>query len=99
MTAHTYAVDATMPGISGATLTHEYPGACEPEVFLIEVVATDGRAAAVKLWIKADTVEVWHREHRSGVFGRDELRAWLAEPQRQRHALVDQAAAFSLDRM
>src|SRR5690349_16157000 len=91
------ALDASMPSIHGTTLTPVPPGVREA-VFLIEVVPADGRAAAVKLWIKLDTVEVWHRDHCSGVFVRDELRAWLANPQHGPALVVDEVA-FSLDRM
>jgi hypothetical protein len=43
-----------------------------------------------------DTVEVWHHDHCSGVFDREELRSWLAHPFKP---LVVDEVSFSLDRM
>jgi len=62
----------------------------------VEVVTTSGRAAAVEFRIRMDTVEVWHHDHCSGVFDREELRSWLAHPFKP---LVVDEVAFSLDRM
>jgi hypothetical protein len=63
---------------------------------LIEVVTTSGQKVTVEFRIRSDTVEVWHHRQRIGVFRRETLRGWLAEPWRP---LVVGEVVFSLDRM
>lgn len=45
-----------------------------------EVVTRGGRAAAVELRIRLDSVECWYREHCSGVLDREGFRNWLTYP-------------------
>ena len=66
------------------------------ERFSMEVVTVSGRAAAVDFRIGGDTVEVFLRDQCNGVFDREALRNWLAEPE---SPLVVDGVAFSLDRM
>jgi hypothetical protein len=66
------------------------------ERFSMEVVTVSGRAAAVEFRIGGDTVEVFLRDQCNGVFDREGLRNWLAEPETP---LVVDGVAFSLDRM
>jgi hypothetical protein len=68
----------------------------DPVGFLMEVVTTSGRAAAVEFRISRGRVEVWYRRRRTGVVNRDLLEAWLAAPGRP---LLAGKVAFSLDRM
>jgi hypothetical protein len=56
---------------------------------IAEVVTASGRAALVEFRIRADTVELWHREHLAAVFDRDILSAWLREPSED--LIVDEA--------
>lgn len=91
--------DTGETGIDGSAQVCRPRRPAEDGSFLIEVVTTSGRAAAVELRLKRDTVEVWHHGHCSGVFVRDTLRGWLNDPDRYRLALVVDEVAFSLDRI
>ena len=66
------------------------------ERFDLEVVTTSGRAARVRLRLRADVVEVWHCRRCTGIFDRARLRRWMAAPGAP---LVVDDVMFSLDRM
>ena len=46
----------------------------------VEVQTISGRAAAVDFRVRLDTVDVWSRDHCAGVFDRETLGRWLADP-------------------
>jgi hypothetical protein len=62
----------------------------------VEVQTTSGRAAAVEFRVRLDTVDMWIGNHHcSGVFVRETLQRWLADPVGR---LVADEVELSLDR-
>jgi hypothetical protein len=62
----------------------------------VEVQTTSGRAAVVDFRVRLDTVDVWSGNHHcAGVFVRETLQRWLADPVGR---LVADEVELSLDR-
>lgn len=92
-----FAIDARMPTVDETTVSIE--SRVQPGVFLLEVVTASGRAAAVTFRIRREEVEIWHHDHCSAVFVRDELRAWLGDTDGRRRPLAVDEVAFSMDHL
>lgn len=67
----------------------------DPTRVRVEIVTMSGPAAVVVFRFRMDLVEVWRDGHCCGVFDRERLRAWLAEPI---HPLVRDEVTLTLDR-
>lgn len=61
----------------------------------LEVITGTGRAAAVDLLVRSESVEVWHHHRVAAEFDRDDLRRWLAHPDLP---LTRAGVAFGVDR-
>jgi hypothetical protein len=83
-----------MIGLSGWPGTEAGRGTDETRC-RVEVQTTSGRAAAVDFRVRLDTVDAWRGNHCAGVFVRETLERWLADPVGR---LVADEVELSLDR-
>jgi hypothetical protein len=66
---------------------------------LLEVVTTSGRAAAIEVRVRCQTVEIWRGNRCHGVFDREELHAWIEKPDGAEESVRGNDVTFHLDRL